>query len=102
MSTSFSSHCDEHLPLARDMMDYIDASPDPLHAVKNAVSALEGEGFVEWRDDGGVGVGVGDGGTLKPGGRYYFTRDRSALVAFTVGSRYDGGIGGRGGGGSRS
>ena len=96
-SSSFSSYCDEHLPLARDMMDYIDASPDPFHAVKNAVAALEGEGFVEWRDDGGVGDGDGDGGTLRPGGRYYFTRNRSALVAFTVGSRY-GGVGGGGGG----
>jgi hypothetical protein len=97
-SMSFSSHCDEHLPLARDMMDFIDASPDPFHAVENAVAALEGEGFVEWRDDGGVGDGDGVGGTLEPGGRYYFTRNRSALVAFTVGSRYDPNVGIGGGG----
>jgi hypothetical protein len=92
--TAFSSMYDSHLPLARDMMNYIDESPDPYHAVRNAVHELEGVGFVEWRDD-------DDASTLRSGGRYYFTRNGSALVAFAIGSKYDanrmsGGLGGGG------
>jgi hypothetical protein len=82
-SSSFSSVYDDDHPLARDMMDYIDLSPDPFHAVRNAVVALEKGVFEEWRDDdeksydecGGI---CGRTTTIRPGGKYYFTREVSA------------------------
>jgi len=48
---SLSSHCEDDLPLAREAMAFIDASPDPFHVVKKAVEKLEEVGFVEWSDD---------------------------------------------------
>ena len=98
-----SSHYDAHLPLARDAMKFIDDSPDPFHAVRSSVDALEAAGFVEWKD-----VYDGDDDTIEddddddesadsnndssnelaPGGKYYFTRNKSTLVAFAVGARY--------------
>lgn len=90
-----TSAFDEHLPLARDAMAFIDGAPDPFHAVRSAVDALEDAGFVEW-DDGGNGGrdgGASSSTRLEPGGRYYFTRNRSTLVAFAVGSNYEPGAG---------
>lgn len=78
---SLSTHCEDDLPLARDAMAFIDASPDPFHAVHSAVEQLKGVGFVEWKDD-------EDENTLSPGGLYYFTRNKSTLVAFSVGENY--------------
>ncbi|KAL9183230.1 hypothetical protein ACHAXT_005017 [Thalassiosira profunda] len=78
---------EEHLALARDAMNFIDASPDPFHAVQTASEALESAGFVEWRDDGG------DDAALSPGGKYYFTRNKSTLVAFSIGANYQPGAG---------
>lgn len=80
---------DAHLPLARDAMRFIDASPDPFHVVKTASAALERVGFVEWNDDDDGGGTV----ALVPGGKYYFVRNKSTLVAFTVGAHYQPGAG---------
>ncbi|KAL7539489.1 hypothetical protein ACHAXR_009939 [Thalassiosira sp. AJA248-18] len=82
-----SSHYEEHLPIARDAMKFIDDSPDPFHAVKSAKNALENVGFVEWKDD------EEGADALAPGGKYLFTRNKSTLVAFTVGSNYKPGSG---------
>ncbi len=81
-----SSHYDEHLSLARDAMKFIDDSPDPSHACKSASDALESVGFTEWKDN-------DEECKLQPGGKYYFTRNKSTLVAFTVGSNYKPGAG---------
>ena len=78
-------HDEHHLPLARDAMRFIDDSPDPFHAVRSASDALENVGFVEWNED--------DDDQLAPGGKYYFTRNRSTLVAFAIGSNYAPGSG---------
>lgn len=83
-----SSQYEEHIPLARDAMKFIDDSPDPFHAVKTSAEALESIGFVEWKDDGSA-----DDSALSPGGKYYFTRNKSTLVAFTVGANYQPGNG---------
>lgn len=86
-----SSNFGTYLPLARDMMDYIDNSPDPFHAVANAVTHLESAGFVEWKDKGEDEdhSSMEEIATLQPGGKYYFTRNKSTLVAFAIGARYD-------------
>lgn len=62
---------------ARAMLDYIDASPSPWHAVANAQTQLHDAGYTlldersHWK--------------LKPGGRYMAVRDDAALIAFVVG-----------------
>ena len=72
--------------VARDMISFIDASWTQFHAVAAAASRLEAAGFVRiserdsWEDSSKHAV-------VKPGGRYYFTRSGSTLVAFAVGGK---------------
>ena len=80
-----TSHFEEHLPLAREAMQFIDDSPDPFHVIQTTSRALEKVGFEEWKDD--------DDSILEPGGKYYFTSNKSTLVAFTVGKKYQPGKG---------
>ena len=60
-----------------DLLDYLDASPTPWHAVASAEARLRAAGFqrleetARWR--------------LAVGGRYYVTRGESSLIAFVVG-----------------
>lgn len=72
-----------HLPLARKAMDYIDSSPDPFFAVQTSIDLLTSAGFEELPD------GVPYRGKVVPGGKYYFTRNKSTLVAFSVGKKID-------------
>jgi aspartyl aminopeptidase len=76
-----------HLPLAKKCMAYIDDSPDPFHAVQTSEKMLTAAGFQELDDREPY------GGKLVPGGRYYFSRNKSTLVAFTVGEKYQPGNG---------
>lgn len=75
--------------VARDMLSFIDASWTQFHAVAAAASRLEAAGFVRiserasWEGAGEDPSSV----VVRPGGRYYFTRSGSTLVAFAVGSR---------------
>lgn len=68
-------------------MAFLDGSPDPFHACARARERLEAAGFVElderepWA------------GRIAPGGRYFWTRNRSCLVAFAVGEGYEPGDG---------
>ncbi len=59
-------------------MQFIDNSPDPFHVVQSAKEALEMVGFVHWNEN----------EKLHPGGKYYFTRNKSTLVAFAIGQHY--------------
>lgn len=56
------------------LLQYIKQSPTAFHAVDAAIGLLEGfeplQEQARWQ--------------LKPGGRYYVTRNRSALIAFTM------------------
>ena len=80
---SLSTHCEDDLPLAREAMAFIDSSPDPFHVVQTAVEHLQKVGFVEWNDD----------EEIENGGKYYFTRNKSTLVAFSIGESYKPGKG---------
>lgn len=77
----------DHLPLAKKCMEYIDASPDPFFAVQTSIDLLQKAGFEPLED------GIPYQGKLTPGGKYYFTRNKSTLVAFTVGQSYVAGNG---------
>jgi aspartyl aminopeptidase len=82
-----SSRTAEHLPLAKQAMAYFDASSDPFHAVKTSCDMLKNAGFSELAE------AEPYQGNLKPGGKYFFTRNKSTLVAFCVGEKYTAGNG---------
>ncbi|KAH9943345.1 aspartyl aminopeptidase [Epithele typhae] len=63
---------------AHRLLDFVNASPTPFHAVAAASALLEKAGFTkiheqdDWEKD------------VKPSGKYYFTRNQSAILAFTI------------------
>lgn len=65
------------LEFAKELIDFLYESPTAFHAVKNVKEVLNKEGFTElcecskWE--------------LEKGGKYYTTKNNSALIAFTVG-----------------
>ncbi|KAG8746399.1 hypothetical protein FRC10_005110 [Ceratobasidium sp. 414] len=70
-----------HTPVpkaAESLLEFLNASPTPFHAVDNAAAKLEAAGFQRvyekdsWEKD------------LKEGGKYFFTRNQSSLIAFTL------------------
>jgi len=69
-------------------MRFLDGSPDPFHACANVAERLRGAGFEELSEV------EAWAGKLKKGGKYFFTRNRSCIVAFAVGSKYTAGQGG--------
>ena len=80
---------EDHLQLAHEAMQFIDNSPDPFHVVQSAKEALESAGFVEWKDIiNNPDENENNGRVIHPGGKYYFTRNKSTLVAFAIGYQY--------------
>lgn len=82
-----TSRTAEHLPLAKQAMDYFDASSDPFHAVQTSADMLTAAGFEELAEASPY------AGNLVPGGKYFFTRNKSTLVAFCIGEKYEPGNG---------
>ena len=64
------------------LLSFLDSSPSPFHAVESSRRLLEAAGFVR--------LSEGDlwGSRVKPNGSYYFTRNGSSLVAFSVGGKF--------------
>ena len=63
---------------ANALLEYIDASPSPWHAVAMAAARLETLGFVRLEE--------ATRWSLAPGGRHYVVRGGSSVIAFVVGS----------------
>ncbi|HIG79386.1 MAG TPA: M18 family aminopeptidase [Cycloclasticus sp.] len=61
---------------AQALLDYIDDSPSPWHAVHTSEKALSENGFSELIE--------GDVWSLQRNGHYYVKRDDSSIIAFTV------------------
>lgn len=70
------------LDRARRFVHFLTAAVTPFHAVSLGASMLETAGFVRLEEDSPW------TGVLKPGGKYYYTRCDSTLVAFAVGGGY--------------
>jgi aspartyl aminopeptidase len=70
----------QQIELAKQAMHYFDSSPDPFHAVQTSIEMLRKAGFTE--------LAGPYQGKLQPGGRYYFTKNKSTLVAFAIGKQY--------------
>lgn len=65
------------LACAQRLIDYIDASPTPFHAVEASAALLEAQGFVR--------LDEAEAWELSPGQAAYVVRNQSTLVAFRVG-----------------
>ena len=63
-------------PSIQNLCDFLDASPSVYHAAANVAAMLEEAGFVR--------LSEGDKWALEKGGKYYFTRGGSAVMAFKV------------------
>jgi aspartyl aminopeptidase len=57
-----------------DLLDFIEDSPTPFHAVQNMISILRENGFAELKE--------ADNWSLLPGQNYYVTRNGSSIIAF--------------------
>ena len=63
----------------QSLLEFIDRSPTPFHAVQEITNTLSNKGFIEIKET--------DAWRLKPNGRYFLTRNDSSLIAFVVGSK---------------
>lgn len=64
---------------AQDLLDFIDASPSPWHAVETTAACLLAEGFTELQEN--------QRWQLETGGRYFVTRGGSSIIAFVLGQK---------------
>ncbi|KAJ3098916.1 ATP-binding cassette sub- B member 6, mitochondrial [Phlyctochytrium planicorne] len=67
-------------PAAKAFIEFVNASPSPFHAVAEVRKRLEKAGFVL--------ISERDAFKVKRGGKYFFTRNQSSIVAFAVGGAY--------------
>lgn len=68
----------KELEFAQDLIDYIYDSPTAFHAVAKAKEDLCKEGFIEVKEE--------EKWNLEKGGKYFVTKNDSALTAFVVGT----------------
>lgn len=73
MTITSASHA-----LAQDLLDFIDASPSPWHAVASCETRLQAAGFSRLEEV--------DRWQLTSGGKHYVVRGGSSIIAFIVGS----------------
>jgi aspartyl aminopeptidase len=67
-------------PLAQDFLNFLNASVTPFHAVETSKQLLKSAGFQALSEK--------DKWNVKPGGKYFYTRNQSTIVAFVVGGKY--------------
>jgi aspartyl aminopeptidase len=67
----------KELKLAQELIDFIYESPSAFHAVENVKNQLNTNGFNELKNE--------DRWQLQNGGRYFVTKNDSAIFAFVVG-----------------
>ncbi|GAA5977393.1 hypothetical protein JCM11641_000084 [Rhodosporidiobolus odoratus] len=64
---------------ASRFVDFVNVSPTPFHAVKEAVTRLEKAGFTRLHERSSW-----SSGAVIRGGKYFVTRNQSSIIAFTV------------------
>ncbi|HYN54946.1 MAG TPA: M18 family aminopeptidase [Methylotenera sp.] len=65
--------------LAQDLLNFIDASPSPWHAVDSVEQRLLKQGFIALQET--------QAWQLETGSSYYVTRGGASIIAFTLGSQ---------------
>lgn len=78
---------EKYIPFAEKACDFLTNSPDPYHCVQNNRTELEKAGYIQ------LSKREPFSGKVKPGGKYYYTFNRTTLVAFAVGHQYQPGNG---------
>ncbi|PKC64860.1 peptidase M18, aminopeptidase I [Rhizophagus irregularis] len=78
---------DNNSTSAADFIKFVNNSPSPFHAVEEAIIRLKEAKYEEIKEC------VSWRGKLKKEGKYYFTRNRSTIVAFAIGGKYEPGNG---------
>ncbi|KAH6560303.1 hypothetical protein BASA60_000016 [Batrachochytrium salamandrivorans] len=83
------------MTLAKEFLKFVDASPSPFHAVESCISRLRSAGFTEIKEaavwttrTAAAAANDSNQCAILPGGKYFFTRNKSAIIAFCVGGRY--------------
>lgn len=67
----------DELKKAQELIDFIYESPTAFHAVESVKKMLLSSGFIEIKEE--------DRWILQKSGKYFFTKNQSALIAFVVG-----------------
>ncbi|MCC8066410.1 MAG: M18 family aminopeptidase, partial [Clostridiales bacterium] len=67
--------------VAQKLLSFIKSSPTPFHAVWNISAMLEEEGFERLNE--------GSAWEIRPGGKYYVTRNGSSILAFKTGTQLE-------------
>lgn len=70
---------DQARALAHDLLDFIDASPSPWHAVYSVEQRLLAQGFTRLEE--------AQAWQLEPGRSYFVTRGGASIIAFTIGKQ---------------
>ena len=70
-------------------INFLDKSPEPFHCVAEVTQELQKNGFIQL-DEAGM---WRRSKSIHRGGKYYFTRNGSSVVAFTVGKKFKTGNG---------
>ncbi|KAG0224455.1 hypothetical protein BGW42_005085 [Actinomortierella wolfii] len=71
---------------AKDFLTFVNQAQSPFHATEQAALRLRKAGFEEIKEK-------DSWDNLKRNGKYYFTRNKSSIVAFAVGGKYKPGNG---------
>ena len=66
---------------AREVIEFIDESPSTYHVVKNCSDILDENGFER--------IMPHEKWEIKKGGKYFFKKSSSTIIAFTVGENFD-------------
>ena len=67
----------KEIEFAQELIDFIYDSPTAFHAVESVEEILKHKGFIEVKEE--------EKWNLEKGGKYYTTKNNSALIAFVVG-----------------
>eukprot|EP00924_Labyrinthula_sp_SR-Ha-C_P010775 augustus_masked-scaffold_35-processed-gene-1.2-mRNA-1 protein AED:0.01 eAED:0.01 QI:0/-1/0/1/-1/1/1/0/473 len=69
-----------------DFLRFLNASPTPFHVCLSASKLLLSAGFIKINES--EAFLSENSSILEPGGKYFFTRNESSIVAFTIGQKY--------------
>ncbi len=70
-----------HIQTSKQLIQFIENCPTPYHANDTVRNTLKNEGFVELIE--------GENWQLQPGGKYFVSKNTTALIAFSIGSSID-------------